>query len=184
MFSSYVSSQADTQSCPHRSFKKSNLRRTIVASMPLSIQAFCGVFWVAGFSTYYMQLAGYSTAMSFKLGIVQQVISMIGNLCAVSRVLLLCLVFDYIYTNCLLRSALPSPVCLDRTSRTSSSHSLGYRRLDNSAHGHWRSSMRRYPFCQQGHSCLDPLLLLALQRDHWRNGLRRSGRDRDVKAES
>jgi hypothetical protein len=61
--------------------------------MPLSIQAFCGVFWVAGFSTYYMQLAGYSTAMSFKLGIVQQVISMVGNLCAVSRTSCSCVSF-------------------------------------------------------------------------------------------
>jgi hypothetical protein len=44
--------------------------------------------------------------------------------------------------------------------------------------------MRRYPVCQQGYGRLDPLLLLALQRHHWRNGLRGSGRDRDFEAES
>jgi hypothetical protein len=70
--------------------------------MPLSIQAFCGVFWVAGFSTYYMQLAGYSTAMSFKLGIVQQVISMVGNLCAVSRASYSCASFQLWFSALLL----------------------------------------------------------------------------------
>ena len=44
--------------------------------------------------------------------------------------------------------------------------------------------MRRYPVCQQGYGRLDPLLLLALQRHYWRNGLRCSGRDRDFEAES
>ena len=94
--------EADNRSRPHSSFKKSNLRRTIIASMPLSIQAFCGVFWVAGFSTYYMQLAGYSTAMSFKLGIVQQVISMVGNLCAVSRASYSCASFQLWFSALLL----------------------------------------------------------------------------------
>ncbi|OLN81363.1 Alpha-glucosides permease MPH3-like protein 4 [Colletotrichum chlorophyti] len=61
-------------------FRKSNLRRTIISVAPLSIQALCGVFFVASYSTYYQQLAGYSTEQSFKLAIVQQVLSMLGNI--------------------------------------------------------------------------------------------------------
>jgi SP family general alpha glucoside:H+ symporter-like MFS transporter len=61
-------------------FRKSNLRRTIISVAPLSIQALCGVFFVAAYSTYYQQLAGYSTKASFHLAIVQQVLSMLGNI--------------------------------------------------------------------------------------------------------
>ncbi|KAF6802561.1 MFS hexose transporter [Colletotrichum sojae] len=61
-------------------FRKSNLRRTIISVMPLSIQALCGVFFVANYSTYYQQLAGYSVKQSFTLAIVQQVMSMLGNI--------------------------------------------------------------------------------------------------------
>ncbi|KAF4978528.1 hypothetical protein FZEAL_5100 [Fusarium zealandicum] len=61
-------------------FRKSNLRRTIISMAPMSIQALCGVFFVAGYSTYYQQLAGYTARMSFTLGIVQQVLSMLGNI--------------------------------------------------------------------------------------------------------
>ncbi|GKT49678.1 maltose permease MAL61 [Colletotrichum spaethianum] len=61
-------------------FRKSNLRRTIISVAPLSIQALCGVFFVASYSTYYQQLAGYTTKESFTLAIVQQVLSMLGNI--------------------------------------------------------------------------------------------------------
>ncbi|WYZ35893.1 hypothetical protein EsH8_X_000540 [Colletotrichum jinshuiense] len=60
-------------------FRKSNLRRTIISVSPLCIQSLSGITFAASYSTYYMQLAGYSTAESFKLQIVQQVISLIGN---------------------------------------------------------------------------------------------------------
>ena len=60
-------------------FRKSNLRRTIISIAPLSVQMFTGIVFAASYSTYYAQLAGYSTDMSFKLQIIQQVISMIGN---------------------------------------------------------------------------------------------------------
>lgn len=66
-------------------FRKTNLRRTIIASMPLIIQQFSGVNWIAGYFTYYAQLAGYSTAMSYKLNITQQVLSMVGNINSVSE---------------------------------------------------------------------------------------------------
>ncbi|GAB7361942.1 hypothetical protein MBLNU230_g1980t1 [Neophaeotheca triangularis] len=60
-------------------FRKSNLRRTMISVAPLSIQALSGITFIASYATYYMQLAGYSTEMSFKLQIVQQVISLVGN---------------------------------------------------------------------------------------------------------
>ncbi|KPI45636.1 Alpha-glucosides permease MPH3 [Cyphellophora attinorum] len=60
-------------------FRRSNLRRTIISITPLSVQQFTGIVFAASYSTYYAQLAGYSTAMSFKLQIIQQVLSMFGN---------------------------------------------------------------------------------------------------------
>jgi hypothetical protein len=60
-------------------FRRSNLRRTIISIVPLSIQALSGVVFAAGYSTYYIQLAGYSTEMSFRLQIAQQVCSLVGN---------------------------------------------------------------------------------------------------------
>ncbi|KAH8651140.1 MFS hexose transporter [Xylariales sp. PMI_506] len=60
-------------------FRKSNLRRTIIAIAPLSIQALSGVSWMAGYSTYYMELAGYSTYESFTLTVIINVVSIIGN---------------------------------------------------------------------------------------------------------
>lgn len=65
-------------------FKKTNRRRTIVAFMPLVIQPFTGVLWVAGYFLYYTQLAGFSTEMSYKLNICQQVLSTSGNITSVS----------------------------------------------------------------------------------------------------
>ncbi|KAL4952460.1 general substrate transporter [Aspergillus filifer] len=60
-------------------FRRSNLRRTIISIAPLSIQALCGVIFTASYSTYYFQLAGYSDAMSFRLQIAMQVLSIVGN---------------------------------------------------------------------------------------------------------
>jgi len=60
-------------------FRKSNLRRTLISMAVLIMQQFTGIVFAAGYSTYYAQLAGYDTEMSFKLQIVQQVLSMVGN---------------------------------------------------------------------------------------------------------
>ncbi|TDZ30401.1 Maltose permease MAL31 [Colletotrichum spinosum] len=60
-------------------FRRSNLRRTVISISPLCIQSLSGITFAASYSTYYMQLAGYSTAESFKLSIVQQIISVVGN---------------------------------------------------------------------------------------------------------
>jgi SP family general alpha glucoside:H+ symporter-like MFS transporter len=47
--------------------------------MPLLIQALSVISFAVSHSTYYMQLAGFTTAESFKLQIVQQFISLFGN---------------------------------------------------------------------------------------------------------
>jgi len=60
-------------------FRKTNLRRTGIAIAPYAIQCFSGIYFAASYSTYYYQLAGYSTSESYILQIVQQVISLIGN---------------------------------------------------------------------------------------------------------
>ncbi|EJT78445.1 hypothetical protein GGTG_03545 [Gaeumannomyces tritici R3-111a-1] len=60
-------------------FRRSNLRRTVVSIAPLCIQMLSGVVFAASYFTYYMQLAGFSTELSFKLQIVQQVCSLVGN---------------------------------------------------------------------------------------------------------
>ncbi|KAL4806888.1 hypothetical protein BDV18DRAFT_138403 [Aspergillus unguis] len=61
-------------------FRKSNLRRTVVSIAPLVIQQFTGIIFIASYFTYYAQLAGYSTEMSFKLQVAQQVLSLSGNI--------------------------------------------------------------------------------------------------------
>ncbi|KAK9422928.1 hypothetical protein SUNI508_04595 [Seiridium unicorne] len=63
-------------------FRVSNLRRTIISIMPLAIQSLSGITFVASYSTYYIQLAGFDTAESFKLQIVQQGLSLFGNICS------------------------------------------------------------------------------------------------------
>ncbi|KPM38225.1 hypothetical protein AK830_g8342 [Neonectria ditissima] len=63
-------------------FRRSNLRRTIISVMPLAIQALSGVYFIASYGTYYIQLAGYSTSDSFKLQIAQHGLSMAGNICS------------------------------------------------------------------------------------------------------
>ncbi|CAO2653367.1 Nn.00g027780.m01.CDS01 [Neocucurbitaria sp. VM-36] len=63
-------------------FRKSNLRRTIISIMPMCIQSLSGISFVAGYFTYYLQLAGYSTDQSFKLQIAQPTLFIVGNLTA------------------------------------------------------------------------------------------------------
>lgn len=63
-------------------FRKSNLRRTMISIAPLVIQSITGIQWVAGYFTYYLQLAGYSTSESFKIQVAQPVLSIVGNLMA------------------------------------------------------------------------------------------------------
>ena len=63
-------------------FRKSNLRRTLVSILPKAISTFTGISFIAGYFTYYLQLAGYSTQTSYTLQILQPVASIIGNLMA------------------------------------------------------------------------------------------------------
>ena len=67
-------------------FKKTNLRRTMVSIMPLWIQCLSGITFVAGYFTYYLQLAGYSTQMSYRIQIAQPVVSIVGNLMAAATI--------------------------------------------------------------------------------------------------
>ncbi|KAG8631944.1 hypothetical protein KVT40_001084 [Elsinoe batatas] len=67
-------------------FRKSNLRRTIISIMPMCIQAFSGIQFVASYFTYYLQLAGYSTGQSFRIQIAQPVLSIVGNLMAAATI--------------------------------------------------------------------------------------------------
>ncbi|KAH5442682.1 hypothetical protein HBI47_029290 [Parastagonospora nodorum] len=67
-------------------FRKSNLRRTIISAMPMCIQSLSGIAFVAGYFTYYLQLAGYSTKKSFQMQIAQPVLSIVGNLMAAAIV--------------------------------------------------------------------------------------------------
>ncbi|KAL2838532.1 general substrate transporter [Aspergillus pseudoustus] len=63
-------------------FRKSNLRRTIIAVAPLFIQNISGYYFVGSYLTYYAQLVGYSTHASFIISILAQVASFIG--CVIS----------------------------------------------------------------------------------------------------
>lgn len=46
----------------------------------MAIQSLSGIIFTASYATYYIQLAGYSTSASFKLQIIQQVLSILGNI--------------------------------------------------------------------------------------------------------
>ncbi|KAL3428807.1 general substrate transporter [Aspergillus tetrazonus] len=59
-------------------FRKSNLRRTVIAVAPIFIQNISGYYFVATYLTYYAQLVGYSADASFIINIVAQVVSFVG----------------------------------------------------------------------------------------------------------
>lgn len=61
-------------------FRKSNLRRTIIGIAPLSIQALIGIIFITLYMTYYIQLAGYSASISFRISIGGMVLAMAGNI--------------------------------------------------------------------------------------------------------
>ncbi|KAL2852235.1 general substrate transporter [Aspergillus pseudodeflectus] len=61
-------------------FRNSNLRRTIITVGPFTIQAFCGILFLVGYSVYYIQLAGYSTGESYRLNIANNTLSCVGNI--------------------------------------------------------------------------------------------------------
>ncbi|KAH6986603.1 MFS hexose transporter [Ilyonectria destructans] len=61
-------------------FRNTNLRRTMIAIAPLSIQALSGIYFVLTYNVYYIQLVGYSTSDSFKIALAAQVCSMVGNI--------------------------------------------------------------------------------------------------------
>jgi MFS family permease len=54
--------------------------------MPLLIQTLSGITFVAGYFTYYLQLAGYDASTSYRIQIAQPVLSIVGNLMAAASV--------------------------------------------------------------------------------------------------
>ncbi|KAL7269679.1 hypothetical protein RUND412_007646 [Rhizina undulata] len=60
-------------------FQGTNLRRTIVGGAPIVIQAFSGVIFVAGYQSYYFQLAGLSTKQAFQLNSSSNGLSLLSN---------------------------------------------------------------------------------------------------------
>ncbi|KAK9455958.1 general substrate transporter [Dipodascopsis uninucleata] len=63
-------------------FKGTNLRRTIITVMALTIQKLSGVDFISNYSTYYFQLAGFTTQKSFQLSCGAQGLSVAGTLTA------------------------------------------------------------------------------------------------------
>lgn len=59
-------------------FRRSNLRRTVIAVAPVFIQNISGYYFVASYLTYYAQLVGYSPQASFIISIMAQVAAFIG----------------------------------------------------------------------------------------------------------
>lgn len=61
-------------------FRGTNLRRTIITVMPLTIQAMSGVAYISSYGTYYFELAGISTQKSFQIQCGAQALSIAGNI--------------------------------------------------------------------------------------------------------
>jgi hypothetical protein len=61
-------------------FQGTNLRRTIISILPLTIQAMTGIIFVLSYLTYYAQLAGFSASLSFKINVTYSVLAMVGNI--------------------------------------------------------------------------------------------------------
>lgn len=146
-------------------FRKSNLRRTIVACMPLTFQAWSGVFWVIGYFIYYAQLAGYSTSMSYKLNITQQVLSTTGNICSVSASPLTCLVPRSILAH-LSGDPADGPVVHGGETWSTILDIVGYDRSHRSPSRGRGRSYDRWSCREQGDNLVHPSLLLVLQLYH------------------
>uniref|UniRef100_A0A060TJ03 ARAD1D51040p n=1 Tax=Blastobotrys adeninivorans TaxID=409370 RepID=A0A060TJ03_BLAAD len=63
-------------------FKGTNLRRTMVACVPMILQPMCGVQFTISYTTYYFQLVGFSSHKSFQFTIAAQTLSIAGNFVA------------------------------------------------------------------------------------------------------
>lgn len=59
-------------------FKGVNLRRTLVSISPFIMQPLSGVAFISGYSTYYYQLAGFSTHQSYQISCGAQGLSIAG----------------------------------------------------------------------------------------------------------
>jgi SP family general alpha glucoside:H+ symporter-like MFS transporter len=52
----------------------------MIGIAPLSIQPLCGILFVTSYLTFYIQLAGYSAAASYKISIAASVLSTARNI--------------------------------------------------------------------------------------------------------
>lgn len=59
-------------------FRGINLKRTFIAISPFIMQPMSGVAYVGSYSTYFFQLAGYNTHLSFQISVGQQALSILG----------------------------------------------------------------------------------------------------------
>ncbi|KZO96263.1 maltose permease [Calocera viscosa TUFC12733] len=65
-------------------FKGTDLRRTWITAMVFVCQEMVGVQFVLGYSTYFFELAGFSTSNSFSLGVGTLGIAFVGNLLGIA----------------------------------------------------------------------------------------------------
>lgn len=61
-------------------FKGTNLRRTLIAMLPMLMQSLSGVAYISNYSTYYYQLAGFSDTNSYQIAVGAQALSLARNM--------------------------------------------------------------------------------------------------------
>lgn len=72
-------SRLETQSSSYlECFKKSNLRRTMVAVMPTVIQNMGGSYFIMAYLTYFAELSGFSTQQAFRINVGAQAMAFGG----------------------------------------------------------------------------------------------------------
>lgn len=61
-------------------FRGSNLRRTILSTIPFALWGATGITFAIGYLVYYAQLAGYTAKVSFRINVAGTTICLVGNL--------------------------------------------------------------------------------------------------------
>lgn len=63
-----------------------HLLRTLSAAAPMILQSLCGILFVNGYLTYYAELSGFSTSLSYDISIIYAVLSILGNFIAIGYI--------------------------------------------------------------------------------------------------
>jgi MFS transporter, SP family, general alpha glucoside:H+ symporter len=63
--------------------RKKILLRTLSAAVPMILQTLCGILFVNGYLTYFAELSGFTTSMSYNISIIYAVLSILGNFIAI-----------------------------------------------------------------------------------------------------